>query len=124
MPLPVGRHRTIMFADGSREMVAACAIALRDEKQVFRVDRIERGLERRSARIGDRTGRESGVLVGIVRVRILQIRLVNRPAITMLEERCVNGCRIAIEKHPDANPVPEDPRDSWPLAGYAGFFLD
>ena len=45
------------------------------------------------------------MLVRVVGVRIVQIGPVNHPPITVFEQRRVDSCRIAIQAHPDPQPV-------------------
>src|SRR5215467_13939275 len=71
----------VVLVEGLGEDVAAAAVG--DEIEVLAGDRVQYGLERGLARIGDRARRQAGVRIGIVGARRLQVgvaqRAVQRP---------------------------------------------
>ena len=88
-----------MFFQGFGKRVRARAVGFCDEVDVTGLRRLERGLERRDAGIGDGTGGKARTALGIVRVSAFQVRAIDGSAVTPLKKRCINGGGIAVKLH-------------------------
>ena len=77
----------------------------------------------RDSRIGDGSGRQPRMLVGVVRIAAGQVGFVNGAAIVAGEQRRIDGGRVAIELHPDGQAAGENGSDDGPLAGELAFLF-
>ena len=99
--------------------------AVGDEIKLARARRIGGGFERGPARIGDRPRRQSGNDISIVRRRLLDFALGDRPPERALAaDQAVNNRRIGLQLHILLEPIDEDGGDAGALVGLAGFLLD
>src|SRR3974377_1653021 len=94
---------------GSREVggevVRPRTVALGDKVEVTGVRWGERRLQRRQARTRDRARGQPRVLIRVVRVAAGEVGAMDHATVTVVEQGCVDGGRIAVELHADPQPV-------------------
>src|SRR5665213_4364576 len=88
--------------------MAARTIRSRDEIEVRGIGREQSGADGTQTRIGYGAGRQPRVLVGVVRVWVVQVGAVNYARVSIFEEGRIDGCRVAVELHADAEAVGEN----------------
>ena len=113
-----------MGRDVPRKLVTPGAIRPRHEIEIIGLGRLERGAQGGRSGIGDRTWRQARMLIGVVSVRARQVGLMNGPAITAFEQGGVHGGGVAVELHPNLQPVAEHRRDKGPVGRYRGLLFD
>src|SRR5579864_879520 len=75
------------------------------EVQIVRRGRLERSLERRQPWVRDRSWRQTGMLVGVVLVRTIEVGAIDRASIALLQHGSIDCRRVAIERHTQPEPV-------------------
>src|ERR1039457_5700455 len=105
------------------EVVAAGTIRARHEIQIVRVGGVQDRGYGRDTRIGDRSGRQPRMLVGVIRVAADQVGFVNGAAIVSGEQGRVDRGRVAIELHPDGQAAGENGSDDGPLVRELAFLF-
>src|SRR5690242_20013313 len=99
--------------------------AVRDEKQFPCAGRICRRLERRAARIGDRSWRQAVDNVGIVWRRVFDFAFHYRaPKRAFAPDKPVDDCWVRLQLHLLFQPIDENGGDPRALLRFAGLFLD
>ena len=112
----------IVLIESAREGVGAVVAA--DEIQIVGVGRVSRGVERCLAGRGNRTGRQSRIAIRVVR-RVEGQIVASKIAVELPRalERIDHG-RIALQGHPDLEPVAVDGRDLGALGRLRRFLFD
>src|SRR5262245_7443804 len=64
------------------------------------------------------------MLIGVIRIDASQVRLMNRSTPAAFEHGAVHSSRVAIELHPDLQPVMKDGGDHGTVSGDGGFLLN
>ena len=110
LDLPPMRDVLEMLVQRLRERVAAGAVG--DEIELLRPHRVRRRLERRFARIADRSRRQAVDIVGVVRRRLIEFGLGDRMAERSLaEHQPVDDRRIRLQPHVFLQAIDEDAGD-------------
>ena len=100
--------------------VAAGAVG--DEIKFFVRHRMDGGLDRLAAGIGNRRRRQAEMNIGVPAVRLFQVLAQQAAAERRLASgQAVNHRRVGLQLHAPAQPVDEDAGDTRPLARLAGF---
>ena len=118
------RHVAVVLVDVVREAVPALAVGDEIKRAIARRGR-DRRQDRGAARIADRPGRQAGHDVGVVGRARLQVGTRQLAALHALAVgHAVDRGRIALQPHPDPQPIDVDRRHPRPLGRYGGFLLD
>ena len=112
-----------MLLVGLREGVTSGAVSY--EIKLARAGGIGGGFERGAAGIGDRARRQSVDLVGIVRRRLIDLALHDRPAQrAFAADQSVDDGRVGLQLHLLLQPIDEHGGNARALFGLAGLPLD
>src|SRR5215471_2197915 len=99
--------------------------AVGDEVKLLRASRTGGSLDRGTARVRDRPGRQTVDDVGVVGRRLGYLAFGQRmPERALAEDETVNDCRIRLQLHLLLQPIGEHRRDARAFLGFAGLFLD
>src|SRR6185436_15371440 len=99
---------SLVRGDGARKLVRARTVGPQHEEKRIGLGWIECRPDGSEAGIGNRTRRQAGVPIGIVRMLARKIRAVDYAAVMIAKKRRIDGSGIAIELHADAQPVGEN----------------
>src|ERR1700761_8711545 len=120
--LAIGLHLPGVLLEIDREAGVTGGIA--DKVQVVGLGWVHRGAEGSYARIGDRSGGETGVLVGVVGRGELEVRGVDGAAPAVVEEGGVDHGWVGCEWHGFGEAVDEDSSYEGALGVLTDLFFD